>query len=165
MHRHLFERLALAANTLLALAAAPSAPLAQSSPDVSLSPSSGPPGTSVTVSASGFPPDQTADLLWDGATFLGAIDIVKDGSGQSTITVPPDAPLGWHSVVVCANCVGGGEGALAFFNVVDLAAVTPTPPVPCEQTFEGCTPTPQPFGSPTHAGLPAPTSTRAPQPS
>ena len=86
----------------LAIAAAP-----QYAPAVSVSPSSGPPGTTVTVNGSGFAPGFNAGIRWDGAT-LNSFTMPGSGSFSRSISVPGGAGAGGHTISAC-NYFGGGE--------------------------------------------------------
>jgi hypothetical protein len=92
---------------------------------ISLNPSSGPPGTYVALNGSGFTPDQTGDIRWDGYS-IGSVDIYGDGSAKAGFNVPKDAPGGNHTV----SLITKGEEAYADFWVEVTPAETPTPAVP-----------------------------------
>jgi hypothetical protein len=100
--------------------------LAIQKPGVSLDTPSGPPGTYVTLYASGFTPDQTADLLWDGAP-IAAAEILKDGTATAGFSVPMDAAGGDHQVTLRTKT----EEASAYFTVTIKGPTdTPVPSVP-----------------------------------
>ena len=64
---------------------------------LSLSPSSGPVGTQVTVSGSGFFAGEQVSLRWDGGSVIGHARTSSSGAFSTTITVPPSS-AGAHQV-------------------------------------------------------------------
>jgi large repetitive protein len=61
-------------------------------PVVSAHPASGPSGTQVTVSGSGFYAGETVKLAWDSVTILGHVRTSAAGTFSTTITIPQAAP-------------------------------------------------------------------------
>ena len=170
---------------LLALAIAmPVASIFASAPTLSMSPASGPAGTSVTVRGSGFPSKVKVQLTWDGdPTNMPRASTNVRGAFSATLTIPKAAP-GDH---VLAAVVTSGSGAKAArivagtaitqatFDVTDAPAVDPTPdptvtptPDPTPKPTPDPTPTPTPAATPTpdptSTPTPAPTSTATPAP-
>jgi outer membrane protein assembly factor BamB len=91
------SRLVAALVLVLAAIALPVAPAWAVAPLVSVSPMSGPPGTTITVRGSGFAPRETVDLYFDATDeALGR----SSGSGAFTasVTVPASAAPGTHWV-------------------------------------------------------------------
>ncbi|TFG43159.1 MAG: hypothetical protein E4H41_09755, partial [Gemmatimonadales bacterium] len=128
---------------LIGLLATQAIAAAPSYASVNVSPSSGPPGTTVTVNASGFAPGSNAEIRWDGAT-LDSFTMPGSGSFSRSIAVPGGAGAGGHTISVCNYCGGGEfeENASAGFNVTSPATPKPTePPTP---TLPPPTPTPIP---------------------
>src|SRR5438093_10932361 len=112
----------------LALTLLGAAPALQNTPTIILSLTSGPPGATVNLSASGFTPNQQATILWDG-NFLGTTPIQQDGTANANFNVPSNAAPGSHQVTLCANCLQGGEEASASFEVLQSQ---PTATFTCE---------------------------------
>ena len=76
---------------------------------LSLTPSSGPPGTTVTVYGSGFPPSGGTpphEIHWDSLAgpVLGTFTTNPNGAFTATIVVPANASPGGHTVIACAGC-------------------------------------------------------------
>ena len=73
-------------------------PASAISAKVTVSPTSGPPGTVVTVSGSNFPSNQTVNIVFVASTgrvkFLGSVTTSSTGTFTTTVTVPPSAPTG-----------------------------------------------------------------------
>jgi hypothetical protein len=70
---------------------------------LTINPTSGPPGTSVSVVGSGFAPNETIKLFihYDGTTrtkFLESVTASPTGGFSTTVTVPPDAPIGGSKI-------------------------------------------------------------------
>jgi len=106
-------------------------------PGISLSPSSGPPDTHVSLTGGGFPNGGIpCNISWDGG-LLGSTNLDAAGNISFDFAVPSDATLGGHNVtVLCADQQSAGAG----FNVV---AGPPTATLTCQQK-QNCTPTPPP---------------------
>lgn len=117
--------LAILLSSAPSLQAAPPAQV----PALSVSPGFGPAGSGVSFTASGFTPDQTADLLWDG-DFLGTAEILKDGTASGSFTVPAGAAPGGHKVELRTK---GGESASTAFDVT--AEASPNPPTSIPPPF------------------------------
>jgi hypothetical protein len=98
-------------------------------PMVSVSPQSGPPGSTATVSGHTFTPG-AGSILWDGAE-LTTLAIDTDGAFSVGITIPADAALGEHEVAACGgvDCAGDGaaEHAAATFTVTARGSTTFSP--------------------------------------
>jgi beta-lactam-binding protein with PASTA domain len=122
---------AAALLTLLyvSLYAAPSTAEALQAAALTLTPSTGPPGTNVEAIASGFetcPPTGNDDVgpgdigfFWDGLDKLAVVPVQK-GSAATAFVVPESASLADHKVV--ARCLGDER-------LADSAIFTVTPPV------------------------------------
>lgn len=168
---------ALSLIVLVVPQAISAAPLA--APAVSVSPSSGPAGSQVTVSGSGFTPG-TGTLRWDGAD-QKTVSINQNGGFSTSFKIPNGAAPGGHTITVCwgSPCAGGEfeESASTSFKVQAQATKTPqdtpTPsntPVPTK-TFTptvtwtpSITPTPSDTPTPTHTLTPSLTPTPTPLP-
>jgi len=153
------------------------APLA--APAVSVTPGSGPAGSQVTVSGSGFAPG-TGTLRWDGAD-QKTVNINQNGGFSTSFKIPNGAAPGGHTITVCwgSPCEGGEfeESASTSFKVQAQATKTPqdtaTPTntsVPTK-TFTptitwtpSITPTPSNTPTPTHTLTPSLTPTPTPLP-
>ena len=81
---------------------------------MSVNPASGPAGTKVTVTASGFYAGETVTLNWDGGTVLGHAKTTATGSFSATITIPT-ATAGAH--VIAARGQRSFAGTNATFTV------------------------------------------------
>ena len=81
---------------------------------MSVNPASGPAGTKVTVSGSGFYAGETVTLLWDSVTTLGHAKTSATGSFSTTITIPA-ATAGAH--VINAQGRRSFAGTSATFTV------------------------------------------------
>lgn len=109
-------------------------------PSISVSPSSGPPGSTVTLNGSGYTGGTQATIRWDGVddeTFT----IPGGGSFSRSYTIPGGASVGNHTITVCTGC-GQGEFEQidsASFKVTAPATNTPVPPT---STFTPYPPTP-----------------------
>jgi virginiamycin B lyase len=77
-----------------------------------LSPNSGPPGTTVTVSGYGYFPLENVSIYWQG-TNLGVAETDGRGTATFTLHVPADAPAGVYAV----KGVGQSGQAGAHFTV------------------------------------------------
>ncbi|WP_340682743.1 FGLLP motif-containing membrane protein [Amycolatopsis coloradensis] len=99
---------------------------------VTLSSTTGAPGSKVTVRGRGFDtcPDhgtRRADVLWDGYGTGVSVPIGANGTFTAPLPVPADAAGGEH--LVYGRCVDGGEWARATFSVVPaVGSTTTTPP-------------------------------------
>jgi hypothetical protein len=81
---------------------------------MSVNPASGPAGTKVTVTGSGFYAGETVTLLWDSFTVLGRAKTTATGSFSTTITIPT-ATAGAH--VINAQGRRSFAGTSATFTV------------------------------------------------
>jgi hypothetical protein len=83
---------------------------------ITLNPTSGAPGSSVTIMTSGFTGGFQGKILWDGVT----LTTFKSVSKELYFNVPTGASAGKHTMNVCVNCGGGEfeESASATFIVV-----------------------------------------------
>jgi hypothetical protein len=95
-----------------------------------LSPTSGPPGTQVTITGSNFPASAALIFTFDTATTLtptGDTNVQSTGVFISTVTIPSTATVGTHIITVTA----GTTSASAYFAVTGGQTTTPpttTPP-------------------------------------
>lgn len=119
---------------------------AQQPDAVNLSTDSGPVGTQLTVSGTGFDPGSRVQVFIDGVDHpLGPSTVVgREGTFEQDVTIPDGATEGRHQV--CAQ-VNSQTPTCSAFGVV---APPPT-----------ATPVPTPTATPTPAPTPTPTSTPA----
>jgi hypothetical protein len=123
---------------------------------LSRNPTSGPPGTAVTLTGTLWTPSPTNQpyrIFWDtkGGSQLGSFTPNAMGSWSTTVTIPVSATLGGHQIVAC-------EGYLTEFQDCVSAAFTVTAP-------PTATPTRTPTVTPTLApGVTPPTPTDTPPP-
>ncbi|SEF26179.1 hypothetical protein SAMN05421837_103116 [Amycolatopsis pretoriensis] len=111
------------AGTILLLALA-STGSAQVPPSVGLKPSSGPKGSSFTISWNGFAVCRIINFTWEG-TSLGS-KVAPATSGSFPATVPAGATPGPHTVT--ATCTSQKETASGTFTVTGIPTTTPPPP-------------------------------------
>ncbi len=74
---------------------------------VNISPNSGPPGTSVTMSGSGWTGNTSGhEIHWDSKTgpILGTFSTNPNGIFSTTFTIPANASPGQHTIWVCDRC-------------------------------------------------------------
>jgi hypothetical protein len=94
-----------------------------------LSPTSGPAGTTVTISGSSFPASTAITFKFDTTTTLpilsGSTQTTSGGMFISTIAIPPSAAAGAHTISVT---VGTGTPVNATFTVTASAALDPLSP-------------------------------------
>lgn len=97
-------------------------------PSISVSPSSGLAGSTVTVTGSGFTGGFSAAIRWEG-TDLQKFTMPKNGSFSEEITIPSGASPGPYTISVCSNCGGGEfeESASVGFKVTEPSPPTSTP--------------------------------------
>jgi hypothetical protein len=97
-------------------------------PAVTLTPTTGAPGTTFAISGSAFPVSQTLTFLFDSAPIdpppTGSVATDATGAFTSVITVPSAAVNGAHIITVTA-----GTTSLTPTFIVAGAAATTTPPV------------------------------------
>lgn len=114
------------------------------SPSLTLNPSSGPPGTSVTAYGQGFTADVPVTVNWDGAP-VGGGTVAADGTFAVGFSIPGDASAGPHTVAMCAfSCGQNFEEVTTGFAVIIQA----TPTISCLQ-MQNCTATPTRTSPPT----------------
>ncbi len=111
------------AGAILLLAVAGNAN-AQVPPSVGLKPSSGPAGSSFTISWNGFPTCRIINFFWAG-TSLGS-KVAPATSGQFPTAVPASAKPG--SYTVTATCTSQKQTASGTFVVTGVTTTTPPPP-------------------------------------
>jgi hypothetical protein len=92
-------------------------------PTLSLSPSSGPAGSTTVVDAEGFSSGQTVEIFFDGL-FSGACEAGNFGNCSTSITTAPESP-GTYQVLAFEG--GNGEAASAGFTVTSAAAMSLSP--------------------------------------
>jgi len=112
------------AGTLLLLAFM-STGNAQVPPSVGLKPSSGPSGSSFTISWNGFPTCRIINFFWAGSP-LGS-KVAPAASGQFPTAVPAGTKPG--SYTVTATCTSQKQTASGTFVVTGTTTTTPRPPV------------------------------------
>ncbi|HSB90371.1 MAG TPA: hypothetical protein VLD63_10150 [Anaerolineales bacterium] len=108
-------------------------------PGLSLHPSFGTPGTTVSARGSDFTPGVEVSLMWDKVLAVGTGTPDADGNVTIAFRVPAQAAAGWHTVVLGQ----GSNKASAAFQVIPAptATLTSTPTFTCEQV-QSCTTTP-----------------------
>ncbi len=96
--------------------------VATAAPSLSLSPSSGPPGGSVTVEGAGFPRETTGRLVWPGGKVLREFRTTRRGGFSVTFVIPNASP-GAYVVTARAD----GASARATFTVTATDEPGPAP--------------------------------------
>jgi len=94
-------------------------------PSITLTPTSGPVGTSATVTGKGFAASETITVTIDGETVKTGIATDANGSWQSTFTLP-DSPGGTRSIGVYGSTTSSGTVSDRTFTVNPLLTVTPS---------------------------------------
>ena len=104
--------LAMALAVVLVLAAAPGTASADGPATLTVTPSRGLPGTSITISGEGFPPYCAISISMGGYSLLLQPLSSATGSFSATYTVP-----GLDPGVVTVAATGGGSTATTFFTI------------------------------------------------
>ena len=92
-------------------------------PSITLSPTSGTPGSTVTVTGSSFSPNSSIDILFDGEKMRTVI-VSSSGSFTTTFTIPTSKAPGDYNVIATDYA---GNTAPATFTVTTLAEITLSP--------------------------------------
>lgn len=93
-------------------------------PSITISPTSGLPASSVSVSGTGFRGKETVSLLFDAGQ-LGSVKADASGAFTSQMTVPSTALPGAHTITATGQ--KSGKSAQATFQVTQNVPPTPTP--------------------------------------
>lgn len=122
----------LLALTVLFVASRPTVaqPLFQGS--ISLSPSSGPPGTVVTAYGTGWTPNSQSppyEIHWDSKTgpILATFSTNPNGAFSTSFNIPTGASSGIHEVWACERCTGIVAPALWAYTTFKVTTPAPTP--------------------------------------
>lgn len=146
------------------LYAMPFADTRASGPTLTLSPTTGAPGTKVTATGHGFAPKGQLELAWDGAP-AGMPTVSTNGHGDFRASFKvPKATVGPHTssvepVLSTASTLSASGPVIAEFDVTAIASPTPAPtpkPTPA--------PTPKPTPAPTPTSIATPTPSPTPKP-
>jgi hypothetical protein len=144
----------------------PRANVVSSTAVLNLSPSTGSPGVTVSVTGSGFPAQIRVQLTWDGATKpLPAVRVDRRGQLKASFSVPASA-AGAHAVAAFAvtSKSNGKSATLAADSLATATftvAASPTPSDPASSPpSPSATPTPTP--APTTQPTAAPTANPSP---
>ncbi len=98
-------------------------------PTVTLNPASGPPGTDVTATGSGWAPGSVV-VLWDGSLSRGTVTVPSGGDWMFTFSAPADAASGSHDIAFRENTAGAAITIVKTFMVSAGASPAPAgPPV------------------------------------
>lgn len=91
----------LALALLLGAVAAPSPTSAQSADSITITPTSGRPGSRAVVTGSDFTSGYTVSVYWESTTgrHIGSSPVKSDGSFNAVVRIPPEATSGSHTVV------------------------------------------------------------------
>jgi hypothetical protein len=132
MFRRISFSVAAIALVVLSLAVSP----VSAAGGIGLSPSSGPPGTPVNLTGSGFTSAGTScDVYWS-SILLGTTVIDGNLNVSFNFTVPTDATIGGNTVsLLCAN---QQDNPITSFDVLQ----PPPPATPNCQQMQNCTPVP-----------------------
>lgn len=113
--KKLAATIALSFAAVLMLAA-PAMAYPKGNPTGTLSVSSGPPGSSVTVSGQNWGPNSSATISFQpGATTLGTAPVGVNGTFSISVTIPSSASVGAHTIQIDGFNVAGAPAT------VDLA--------------------------------------------
>jgi len=114
---------------------------------ISINPNSGPPGTSVTMSGSGWTGNTSGhEIHWDSKTgsILGTFSTNPNGVFTTTFKVPSNASSGQHTIWVCDRCQSITKFLPTLWTSVNFNVV-----VPPTRTPTRVPPTPTPTDVPT----------------
>ena len=154
----------------LALYVVPMANTTASGPTLTLSPTTGAPGTNVTVTGNGFSRRVQVQLTWDGAsTGMPTVSTSRRGSLRTSFTVPKTtAGLHTSGAAQALSTSGarkvrrpttGSTLATAVFNVIGIASPTTAPTArPTPTPVPTATPVPTPVPKAPAAGTSVPAS-------
>jgi thermitase len=101
---------------------------------ISISPSSGSPGTEVMVNGTKATANGTVSVYWDDM-FIGNTTADNFGDFEYLLKVPLDASVGVHQIV--AEDVATGRTASAYFRVIHIALNPSRGPIGTKVTVEG----------------------------
>ena len=103
-HLHPWNRLAVVAAVLAVFLSitASSQPLPQAG-SVWVDPGSGPPGTTITISGSGFHSTSPGTVYWEDQTILGSFDTNGNGYFSTQVVIPNGATSGDHPLTACSR--------------------------------------------------------------
>ncbi len=107
---------------------------------LSVNPTSGKPGSTVTTSGSGWAQNaQPFEIHWDAkdGPYLGNFSPNPNGAFSTSITIPGGAAAGQRLIWACQRCGTGKDE----WQSVGFTVIVPSPPIP---------PTPTPTPTPTH---------------
>jgi hypothetical protein len=114
---------------------------------VSIEPGSGPPGTSVTMSGSGWTGNTSGhEIHWDSKTgrFLGTFSTNPNGVFTTTFTIPSNASSGQHTIWICDRCQSVILLMPTLWTSINFTVIAPATPTPTR-----IPPTPTPTDIPT----------------
>lgn len=141
-------------------------------PSLAVSPSSGPAGTKIQVTGTGFAARAKGQLLFDGsATSMPTFKVSAKGTFTVAVTVPGSIAAGTY--VIGAKMLSGSESgqtvATASFSIPVPATPSATPtatpsPTPTPTAAPTATPTPVDTPTPTPSDTPSPTPSPTPTP-
>ena len=115
--RAIFPQLVLA--LVLIILGANSITVQAATPTITISPTSGLPGTVVTVTGSGFSANETGvRITFDGSPVTSAVSVDSLGNWSGTFTVPT-AALGPHAVSAFGSITPSGVVPNVFFTLVN----------------------------------------------
>lgn len=105
---------------------------AQSAPSISLSPGQGPPGTSVTVTGTGWAGNCRGRIHWDSkdGTVLGSFTANPNGAFSVGITIPGNATPTGHVVWACTDPISPIFPQVCASRSFKVTGPPPTPPPP-----------------------------------
>jgi len=132
--------------------------LMQATATISVSPSSGEPGTGIVVTGSGFVPDDRVRVRWDGANLGGNVKVAADGTFRYSSSVPAGATPGPHTI----EARGGPNTGSATTTFTVLAPATTTTTVTTTATTVTTTATTVATNAPTTTAASKTTTTSAP---
>ena len=133
--RHAVRTVLLVCGVLIGLTLGPASSIHSaiaSAPQLLSSPTAGPPGTTITLTGSGFHPLEAATLYWNGTPFM-PLSTSSAGTFTTRVTLSSTAPAGSRAVLVRGT---SGDQASTTFTVLSASGSPPTstpPPAPTAQ--------------------------------
>ena len=101
--------------------------LMQATATISVSPSSGEPGSGMVVTGAGFVPDDRVRVLWDGANLGGTVKVTADGTFAYSSAVPAGAAAGAHTIEARGRDTGSITASFTVLAPPTTTATTSPP--------------------------------------
>lgn len=118
------------------------------------------PGSTIVITSNGLPAGSTANAtLHSDPINLGSAVVSSDGTLKLPVTIPTDAPLGTHELIVTLTPPGGVPSPAV--RAVSVAAASSEDPGEIETVTGGSEPSASPTAEPTTASAPISAPTRS----